>query len=93
VIDVRGDFVHGGMQRHRAAIALAEHCVWHYNRPGETARAECIDDSPFAESQSTVPRWPAGQGWPDYFMSGDPHAKYYEGQAHYDDIRLEVWRE
>jgi hypothetical protein len=93
VLEARGDFVHGGMQTYRGAIALAEHCVWHYNRPGETARAECIDDRPFAESESTVPQWPAGQGWPDYFMLGDPHANYYEGQVHYDDIRLEVWRE
>jgi len=40
-----------------------------------------------------VPRWPAGQGWPDYFMLGDPHANFYEGEVHYDDIRLEVWRD
>lgn len=93
VLEVRGDFVHGGTQTYRGAIAVAEHCVWHYNRPGETARAECIDDSRFAASESMVSQWPAGQGWPDYFMFGDPHANYYEGQAHYDDIRLEVWRE
>jgi hypothetical protein len=55
--------------------------------------AACIDETPFAESQSPVPRWPAGQGWPDYFMFGDPHANFYEGQVHYDDIRLEVWRD
>jgi hypothetical protein len=31
--------------------------------------------------ESTVPQWPAGEGWPDYFMFGDPHANYYEGQV------------
>jgi hypothetical protein len=93
VLEVRGDFVHGGMQTYRGSLPLGEHCVWHYNRPGETARAECIDDTPYAASESAVPQWPASEGWPDYFMFGDPHANYYEGQVYYDDIRLEVWRE
>lgn len=78
-LEVRGDFAHGGIRRYRGVIALAERCVWHYNRPGETARAECIDDAPFAGSESAMPQWPAGQGWPDYFMLGDPHISYYEG--------------
>ncbi len=92
-IELRGDFAHGGTRTYRGAIDPAGTCVWHFNRPGEAAPTSCIDETPFAESQSPVPRWPAGQGWPDYFMFGDPHANFYEGQVYYDDIRLEVWRD
>jgi hypothetical protein len=30
-------------------------------------------------------------GTPDYFVFGDPHINFYEGQAYYDDVSLEVW--
>jgi hypothetical protein len=93
VIELRGDFAHGGTRTYHGAIEPAQHCVWHFNRPGEDAPAACIDETPFTDSQNPAPRWPAGQGWPDYFMFGDPHANFYEGQVHYDDIRLEVWRD
>ena len=36
--------------------------------------------------------WPEGEWWPEYFMFGDPHVNYYEGQVLYDDVKLEVWR-
>ena len=93
VIELRGDFAHGGKTIYRHVIDATAHCVWHYNRPGESARPACLDDSPFAESQSPEPRWPAGRGWPDYFFFGDPHNNFYEGQVFYDDVRLEVWRD
>ena len=31
-------------------------------------------------------------GYPDYFMFGDPHTNYYEGEVYYDDVRLDVPR-
>jgi hypothetical protein len=37
-----------------------------------------------------MPIW--GEGAPDWFMFGDPHENYYEGEVYYDDVRLEVWR-
>jgi len=33
------------------------------------------------------------QGWPDYFVFGDPHNNYYRGRVYYDDIHLEVPKE
>lgn len=30
---------------------------------------------------------------PAPYLFGDPHANFYEGQVHYDDLRLEVWRD
>jgi hypothetical protein len=32
------------------------------------------------------------RGFPDWFMFGDPHTNYYEGEVFYDDVRLEVPR-
>ena len=32
------------------------------------------------------------RAWPDYFMLGDPHNNYYEGEVYFDDLRLEIWR-
>jgi hypothetical protein len=93
VLEVSGVFRYGGERTYRAVFDLREHCIWHYNRPGEVARPECIDETPLEGSHSPAPQWPAGLAWPDYFMFGDPHINYYEGQVYYDDIRLEVWRE
>lgn len=91
-LEVSGDFQYGGQQTYRASTDAAERCLWHYNRPGETARAKCIDATPWPPLGSEHPRWPADQGWPDYFMLGDPHNNYYEGSVHYDDLKLEVWK-
>lgn len=93
VVEVSGVFRHGGARTYRAVFDIREHCIWHYNGPGENARPECIDDTPLEGSHSAAPQWPAGVGWPDYFMFGDPHINFYEGQVYYDDIRLEVWQE
>lgn len=38
-------------------------------------------------------KWPADATWPDWFMFGDPHTNYYEGEVFYDDVTLEVWRD
>lgn len=91
-LETAGDFAHGGDAVYRGVIDAAARCVWHFNQPGEPAPAACIDTSPYAESGSDEPRWPADAGWPDYFFFGDPHANYYEGQVFVDDVRLEVWR-
>ena len=30
-------------------------------------------------------------GFPDWFMFGDPHVNYYQGSVYYDDVTLETW--
>lgn len=91
-IEISGDFQYGGARSYKGEISPADNCIWHYNRPGEEARGECIDEGTTPELPG-FPLWPAGRGWPDYFMFGDPHANSYEGQVHYDDLRLEVWKD
>jgi hypothetical protein len=67
-------------------------CIWHYNRPGEKAREECLDEKSLPELPG-FPLWPAAKGWPEYFMFGDPHSNYYEGQVDVDEVKLEVWQD
>jgi hypothetical protein len=93
VVELAGEFRHGGQRAYRAEFPLDSYCVWHYNRPGERARGACADESPLPESGSPVPQWPVAGGWHDWFLFGDPHVNYYEGTAYYDDLRLEVWHD
>jgi len=92
ILEISGDFAHGGSRTVRGELLLADACIWHYNRPGESARSQCLDGQSLPDLPG-FPLWPSGQGWPDYFLFGDPHANYYEGQVHYDDVKLEVWKE
>jgi hypothetical protein len=94
-VEVSGRFRYGGEQTYRASIDAAERCVWHYpTTAAEAAGATgCEDPGSFASVGPAYPRWPAGGVWPDWFMFGDPHANYYEGAVHYDDVKLELWRE
>ncbi|MBK8479563.1 MAG: hypothetical protein IPL40_00055 [Proteobacteria bacterium] len=87
-LEVSGDFAYGGRQHYRATLDAATACVWHYNQPGETATSGCLDAASWPAVTGAV--WPAGVGWPDYFMFGDPHTNYYEGEVYYDDVRLEL---
>lgn len=92
VVELSGEFRHGGQRSYRAAFPLVEHCLWHYNRPGEQARDACLDELPLAGAGSPAPQWPATGAWPDWFFFGDPHTNYYEGTVYYDDVRLETWQ-
>lgn len=88
-----GDFRYGGTKTYSATIDAAGQCVWHYNREPLAADSPCVDNSHYPSMPDEPALWPAGSGWPDYFMFGDPHNNFYEGSVHYDDIRLEVWRD
>jgi len=92
-LEVSGKFRYGGQQTYRATIDAKENCVFHYNRPGETADARCLDERSPASLGTGYPSWPASGAWPDWFQIGDPHSNYYEGSVLYDDLRLEVWRD
>jgi hypothetical protein len=90
-IEIAGRFRYGGERTYGASIDAAEHCVWHYPVDASEAAAaqRCTNPAPFYGS----PLWPAGGTWPDWFMFGDPHVNYYEGEVFYDDVALETWRE
>jgi hypothetical protein len=91
-LEVSGDFRYGGMQTYTATIDAAGRCVWHYNRQPLAAASSCVDASRYPSLAGEPPLWPADVAWPDYFMFGDPHNNFYEGEIYYDDVRLEVWQ-
>ena len=91
-LEVSGNFRYGGMQTYTATIDAAGRCVWHYNRQPLAAASPCVDTSRYPSLASEPPLWPADVAWPDYFMFGDPHNNFYEGEVYYDDVRLEVWQ-
>ncbi len=90
-LEVSGRFQHGGQRTYRGTIDAAARCVFHYNRPGEAAPSACIDTRYWPSLTAAFPHWPAQKGWDDWFMFGDPHSNFYEGQVLYDDVTLEVW--
>ena len=91
-LEVSGNFRYGGMQTYTATIDAAGRCVWHYNRQPLAAASPCVDTSRYPSLSGEPPMWPADVAWPDYFMFGDPHNNFYEGEVYYDDVRLEVWQ-
>ncbi|HEY6098939.1 MAG TPA: hypothetical protein VIW03_05890 [Anaeromyxobacter sp.] len=93
-LEVSGRFRHGGERTHRATIDAAASCVWHYPATAEEASGAkgCEDATPLPGLGAEFPRWPANGVWPDWFMFGDPHVNYYEGEVLYDDVVLELWR-
>ncbi|MGC4000346.1 MAG: hypothetical protein QM767_24060 [Anaeromyxobacter sp.] len=93
-MEVSGRFEFGGETTYRATIDASARCVWHWPvDAAEAAQARGCEDTSGYPSAPDVQRWPAGGAWPDWFMFGDPHANYYEGQVLYDDVVLETWRE
>jgi hypothetical protein len=93
-IELSGRFRHGGERTYRASLDARAACVWHYPvTPEEAAGAGgCAGVRGFASTPG-FPAWPPGGAWPEWFLFGDPHVNYYEGEVLYDDVRLEVWRD
>jgi hypothetical protein len=93
-VSLSGRFRHGGERTYVASIDAVAECVWHYpaNAAEAAGAAHCEDGSAMPGVGPEFPRWPAGAVFPEWFMFGDPHANYYEGEVHYDDVTLEVWR-
>ena len=89
-MEISGRFRHGGQTTYRATIDAAAECVWHFNRTVDAGTA-CSGTGHYPSLGPGFPYWPAGQSWPDWFMFGDPHSNYYEGNVLYDDVKLEVW--
>jgi hypothetical protein len=90
-VELSGRFRHGGETTYRATLDAAASCVWHFNREGEDA-SHCVRDDPYPGLPPGHELWPEGASWDDWFMFGDPHVNYYEGDVLYDDVQLEVWR-
>lgn len=87
---VEGDFHGVGFHRFEDAIDIEESCVYHYNRsPGELD-AECLLGDVLDTGAGLAEVWPADSAYPDYFMMGDPHINFYEGEVLVDLLSLET---
>ena len=91
-MEISGRFRYGGQTTYRASIDAAASCVFHFNQSAAEDASRCVDEGHLPSLDASFPNWPAGATWPDWFMFGDPHTNYYEGDVLYDDVRLEVWR-
>ncbi|MBI3900083.1 MAG: hypothetical protein HY308_17580 [Gammaproteobacteria bacterium] len=91
-LKVTGNFKFGGRKTYKTTINAADKCVWHYNRKPLAADSPCIDNSHYPSLPNEPALWSANIAWPDFFMFGEPHNNFYEGEVFYDDIRLEIWR-
>jgi hypothetical protein len=92
-LEISGEFAHGGQTTYTATVDAAATCTWHYPVDATEAAGAgpCVDESSSAAlGPGAPPNWPAGASWPDWFMFGDPHENFYEGDVLYDDVKLEI---
>ena len=92
-LQISGMFKYGGARTYTASIDARQNCVFHYNQTGDELDPGCVDPSSPASLGPGYPEWPAGSAYPDWFMFGDPHTNYYQGDVLYDDVKLEVWKD
>jgi hypothetical protein len=87
-LSASGRFHHGGRTTYRATRRLRDRpVVWHYNQTPEEYRPATFDrPRPYLGKEGRA--WPAGSGYPEHFILGDPHINYYEGTAAFDDLKL-----
>lgn len=95
VLEVSGGFRHVGERtlRYEQPFDDGEHPVWHYNRTPEeyAGRYDRTWTYPSPDGTYTDRNvWPEGSAYPDFFLIGQPHMNFYEGDARVDDIRMYV---
>lgn len=86
-LSITGNFVYGGNTTYKASKPFTSNPVtWHYNQTPEEYNGAYNEVKTY--NGNTYNTWPAGSAYPDYFFFGDPHINFYEGTAHFDDVKL-----
>src|SRR5699024_517066 len=69
-----------------------ETVVWHYNLSVDEydGSYNFTGTSEGDYGSYEVEQWPEDSAYPDYFVIGDPHLNYYEGDAVIDNVSLYV---
>src|SRR5690625_693293 len=69
-----------------------ETVVWHYNQSVDEydGSYNFTGTSEGDYGSYEVEQWPEDSAYPDYFVIGDPHLNYYEGDAVIDNVSLYV---
>jgi hypothetical protein len=87
---IKGNFKNAGHRTYTDRINLRKQCVFHYNQTKEELAPSCVDNRVQRFLGKEVIAWPTESAYPEYFMLGEPHINYYEGNVLVDDITLEV---
>jgi len=87
---IAGKFKNAGQRTYRDRIDYHAHCVYHYNQTPAELDQKCIDNRTQTLMGKHFTAWPSGSAYPEYFMLGEPHINYYEGNVLVDDITLEI---
>jgi hypothetical protein len=87
---ITGNFKNGGLTTYKDKINIRKNCVFHYNQTVEELEPACVDNRKQSFLGKDFFSWPKDSAYPEYFMLGEPHINYYEGNLLVDDITLEV---
>lgn len=87
---ITGNFKNGGLTTYKDKINIRKNCVFHYNQTVEELDPACVDNRKQNFLGKDFFSWPKDSAYPEYFMLGEPHINYYEGNFLVDDITLEV---
>ncbi|MGB1262280.1 MAG: hypothetical protein ACPG52_05155 [Cognaticolwellia sp.] len=87
---IAGNFKNAGRSIYTDRIDFRKNCVFHYNQTPQELTPNCIDNRSQSIDGKAFTAWPEGSAYPEYFMLGEPHINYYEGNVLVDDITLEV---
>ena len=87
---ITGNFKNGGLTTYKDKINIRKNCVFHYNQTVEELDPACVDYRKQNFLGKDFVSWPKNSAYPEYFMLGEPHINYYEGNVLVDDITLEL---
>tara|TARA_R110001599_G_scaffold79463_3_gene215312 strand:- start:19562 stop:20671 length:1110 start_codon:yes stop_codon:yes gene_type:complete len=87
---ITGKFKNAGNTTYKNQIDLRKNCVFHYNQTPEELDTTCVDNQEQTFLEKKFTSWPINSAYPDYFMIGEPHINYYEGNVLIDDIKLKT---
>ena len=87
---ITGNFKNGGLTTYKDKINIRKNCVFHYNQTAAELAPACVDNRKQNFLGKDFVSWPKNSAYPEYFMFGEPHINYYEGNVLVDDITLEV---
>lgn len=87
---ITGNFKNAGQTTYKNQIDLRKNCVFHYNQTPEELDTTCVDNHEQTFLERKFTSWPINSAYPDYFMIGEPHINYYEGNILIDDIKLKT---
>jgi hypothetical protein len=84
---IEGEFRNAGQTIYSDRINFRKNCIFHYNQTPQEMTPDCVD---IMQDKFFNKIWPADSAYPEYFMFGEPHINYYEGDVLVDDITFEV---